>query len=106
MLRGYGRRSSHRHCARSRHGAGRALAKYDHPQHLVLRHVRNLGGSHNTSVLHNADAVGEIEHVMDVVADEEDADTVGLELFDEFADLRRFLGSERRSRLVHDGSAD
>ena len=57
------------------------------------------------AVLHDADAVGEIEDIMDVVADQEDADAVGLELLDQFADLRGFLRPERRRRLVHDQDA-
>ncbi len=36
-------------------------------------------------------AVGEVEHVVDVVADEEDADAFLLELHDQFGDLRRLL---------------
>ena len=57
------------------------------------------------AVLHHRHAVGEIEHVVDVVADEEDADAVGLELLDELADLRRLGGAERGRRLVHDEDA-
>ena len=52
-----------------------------------------------------ADPVGEIEHVVDVVADQEDADAFGLELLDQLADLRGFLRPERRRRLVHDQDA-
>ena len=39
---------------------------------------------------------------MDVVADQEDPDALGLELRHKVADLRGFRGPERRSRLVHD----
>ena len=46
---------------------------------------------------HDADAVGEVEHVVDVVADEEDADALCLELLDQLADLGR-LGRARAPR--------
>jgi hypothetical protein len=51
------------------------------------------------------DAVCEVEDVVDVVADQEDADAVLLQLFDELADLRRFLRAKRGRRLVHDQDA-
>ena len=57
------------------------------------------------AVLHHRDPVGEVEHVMDVVADEENADALRLELLDELADLRRLGRPERRGRLVHDQDA-
>ena len=66
---------------------------------LVLRRT------HDLTVLHHADAVGQIEDIVDVVADEEDADALGLELLDQFADLRGFLRPERRRRFVHDQDA-
>ena len=44
-------------------------------------------GAHDAAVLHHRHAVGEVEHVVDVVADEEDADAFGLELLDELAHL-------------------
>jgi hypothetical protein len=43
-------------------------------------------------------AVGEIEHVVDVVADEEDAEALGLESPDEVGNLRGFLRADRRKR--------
>ena len=42
---------------------------------------------------------------MDVVADQEDADAILLELLDELAHLRRLLRPERCGRLVHDQDA-
>src|SRR5690349_22545423 len=55
----------------------------DHSQHLVLGDVSRARGSHDLTVFHDADAVREIEDVVDVVADEEDADAVRLELLDQ-----------------------
>ena len=43
------------------------------------------------AVLHDADPIGQVEDVMNVVADQEDADALGLELLDQLADLRRLL---------------
>ena len=40
----------------------------------------HVGGAHELAVLHHADPVGEVEHVVDVVADEEDADALLLQL--------------------------
>src|SRR5580698_9542406 len=69
----------------------RALAEDDHAEHFVLGDVFGARGADDLAVFHDRDAVGEIEHVVNVVADEENADALGLELFDEFADLRGFL---------------
>ena len=51
------------------------------------------------------DPVGEVEDVVDVVADEEDADALGLELLDQLADLGGLGRPERGGRLVHDQDA-
>ena len=48
------------------------------------------------------DPVREIEHVVDVVADEEDPDALVLELADQVAYLGRLRGSEGCRGLVHD----
>ena len=66
---------------------------------FVLRRADDL------AVLHHSDAIGEVEHVVDIVADQEDADAVGLQLLDQLADLRRLLRPERGRRLVHDEDA-
>ena len=58
--------------------------------------------SDDAAVIHDADPVGQVEHVVDVVADQEDADAVRLQLADEVVDLRRLGRAERRRRLVHD----
>jgi len=66
--------------ARSGDGAGRALAEDDHPQHFVLGNVTDAGGADGAAVLHHCYPVGQVEHVVDIVADEEDADALGLQL--------------------------
>ena len=53
-------------------------------------------------VVHDADPVGQVEDVVDVVADEEDADALVLQLPDEVAHLGRLRRPERGGRLVHD----
>jgi hypothetical protein len=45
-------------------------------------------------------AVGEVEHLVDVVTDEEDAEALRLELLDELADLRGLGRPQRRRRLM------
>src|SRR4029079_2959937 len=80
----------------------RFLAQDDHPEDLVRRDVRLVDGVHDLAVVHDADAVREVVDVVDVVADQEDADALVLELADEVADLRGLGRPERGSRLVHD----
>ena len=58
--------------------------------------------AHDPAVVHDADPVGQVEHVVDVVADQEDADALVLELPDEVPDLGRLGRAERGGRLVHD----
>jgi hypothetical protein len=53
-------------------------------------------GAEDAAVLHHANPVGQIEHVMDIMADQEDADAVGLERPHQLADLRGLLRPERR----------
>ena len=66
------------------------------------RDVGLVDGVHDPAVVHDADPVGQVEDVVDVVADEEDADALVLELADEVADLGRLGRPEGRRRLVHD----
>ena len=59
-------------------------------------------GADELALEHHADAVGEVEHVVDVVADQEDPDPLRLQLRDEVAHLAGLGRSERRRGLVHD----
>ena len=93
------------HGARPWNRPRRALAEDDHAEHFVLGDVRHARRADDAPVLHHANPIRQIKDVVNVVADQEDADAVGLELSDEFADLRRLLRSERRRRLVHDQNA-
>ena len=61
-----------------------------------------LDGVDDPAVVHDADPVGQVEDVVDVVADQEDADALVLELADEVADLGRLGRAEGGRRLVHD----
>ena len=63
------------------------LAQDDHPEHVVGGDVVLVDRVHDPAVVHDADPVGQVEHVVDVVADQEDADALVLELPDEVADL-------------------
>ncbi len=61
--------------------------------------------AHDLAVVHDRDAVGQVEDVVDVVADEEDPDALALQLTDEVAHLRGLRRTQRRRRLVHDEDA-
>src|SRR3546814_2594714 len=50
------------------------LAEDDHAEHLVLGHLGGVARADEAAVLHHAHPVGEVEDVVQVVADEEDAD--------------------------------
>ena len=54
---------------------------------------------------HHADPVGEVEHVVDVVADEEDPDALRLQLGDELVHLPGLGRTEGCGGLVHDQDA-
>ena len=77
-------------------------AEDDHPEHVVRGDRVLFDGIHDPAVVHDADPVGEVEHVVDVVADQEDPDALVLELSDEAADLGRLGRAERCGRFVHD----
>ena len=66
-------------------------------EHLVGRDVVLVHRADEPAVVHDADPVGQVEDVVDVVADEEDADALALELPDQVADLGR-LGRARAPR--------
>ena len=57
------------------------------------------------AVVHDRDPVREVEDIVDVVADEEDADAFALQLADEVAHLRGLGRPEGRGGLVHDEDA-
>src|SRR5690348_15362213 len=81
--------ASRRRGHRSRPGnrAGRAFTEDDHAEHLVLGNIPGPGRADDLAVLHHTDAVGEVEHIVDVVADQEYADPFGFELPDQLAHL-------------------
>src|ERR1700722_15733807 len=81
---------------------GGAFAKDNHAEHLVLGHVPDAAGADDLAVLHHRHAVGEVEHVVDVVTDEEDAEALGLGLLGVFAYLCGLRRPQRRRWLIHD----
>src|ERR1700720_3122860 len=52
----------------------RTFAENDHAQDLVLGNIADTGGADQPTILHDIDAVGEVEDVMNIMADQEDAD--------------------------------
>ncbi len=78
------------------------LAHDDHPEHLVLDDVVLVNRADELALQHHGDAIGEIGHVVDVMADQEDADALGLELHDQVANLLGLGRPERGRRLIHD----
>ena len=86
----------------SRRELRRRLAEDDHPEDLVGRDVGLVDRADEPAVVHDADPVGQVEDVVDVVADEEDPDALALQLPDQVPDLRRLGRPERRGGLVHD----
>ena len=60
--------------AGARLGAGRALAENDHAQNLVLGHVLGARCADDSTIFHHREAIGEVEHVLDIMADQENAD--------------------------------
>ena len=69
----------------------RHLAQNDHAQDLVLGDVGRVYRADLLAVLHDGDAVREIEHVVQVVADQEDANPLRLELLDQLGNHGRFV---------------
>ena len=70
--------------------------------HLVLGDLVLVDGADEPAREHHADPVGQVEHVVDVVADEEDPDALRLQLGDELVHLGGLRRTERRGGLVHD----
>src|SRR5262245_16592917 len=56
------------------------LAEDDHAEHVVRRDSRLVDRPDDPPVVHHADPVGQVEHVVDVVADQEDPEAFLLEL--------------------------
>ena len=67
--------------------------------------VRCARRADHLAVLHDAETIGQIEYVMQIMADQENADAFGLKLLDKLAHLGGFLRSQRRRRLIHDQDA-
>src|SRR3984893_6254104 len=88
--------------AGTRQAPRRTFAENDHAQDLVLGDIADTGGADQPTILHYIDAVGEVEDVMDVMADEEDADAFLFQRESEIADLLGLSGAKRRRRFVHD----
>src|SRR3546814_4726834 len=78
------------------------LAEDDHAEHLILGRLGGVAGADQAAVLHHTHPVREVEDVMQVVADEEDADTLLLQMVNQLGNHGGLLRPERRGRLVHD----
>src|SRR4029077_2184571 len=86
-------------------GLGVSLRAHDPADHLVAagRLERRLGEVAAVEDRHHP--VGDIEHVVHPVADQNDADAVLLEALDEVEHLADLLDRQRGGRLVHDDDA-
>src|SRR3546814_5437597 len=69
------------------------LAEDDHAEHLILGRLGGVAGADQAAVLHHTHPVREVEDVMQVVADEEDADTLLLQMVNQRPEERR-VGQE------------
>ena len=81
--------------AGTRQGPRRTFAENDHAQDLVLGDIADTGGADQPTILHDIDAVGEVEDVMDIMTDEEDADAFLFQRESEIADLPGLGGAKR-----------
>ena len=84
---------------RRRHGAGHDR---DRVRHRVVLRVDH-GDAPAEPV--DVDAVGDLEHMRHVVADQDDRQAAPLHVEHQLEHLARFLDAERRRRLVHDDDA-
>src|SRR4029079_18221255 len=80
----------------------RQRAGDDHAEDLVGGDFALIDRADDPGIFHDGDAVRQLIDVVDIVADEEDADALLFQLLDEVAHLRRLRRTERRRRLVHD----
>ena len=90
----------------------RPLGEQPHlaPDHVGDRALRRrLGARHGRdqpAVAEHRDLVGDLEDLLQPVADEEDGDALVAEVADELEELGDLVRRERRGRLVHDQDAD
>ena len=61
---------------------------------------------YQASVAKDRDLVGDLEHLLHAMADEEDGDALPFQVADKLEQLLNLVRGERRRRLVHDQDAD
>src|SRR5690606_15262004 len=83
----------------------RHLADDDHGEDFVHGDVVLVHRAHQPALEHDADPVRQVEHVVDVVGDEDDPDPLRLEAADQVRHLLGLGRAEGRGRLVHDQDA-
>ena len=71
----------------------------DGTRHRVVGHG---SATHQRAEVHDGDPVGDLEDVVEVVRNHEDADASRRQGLDESQDLRRLGDAERRRGFVHD----
>ena len=72
----------------------------------LRRHVGARPGRNQPAVAEHRDPVGDLEHLLHPVADEDDRDTAVTQVPDDLEELRNLVRRKRRGRLVHDQDAD
>src|SRR4249920_471332 len=83
------------------HLAGQ-LAQDDHGEDLVRGDVGLVHGAHQLALEHHADPVRQVVHVVDIVADQEDAEALLAKPPDQVAHLPGLRRPQGGRRLVHD----
>src|SRR5690606_4446553 len=83
----------------------RQFADDDHGEDVVHRDVVAIDGPDHTPLEHDADPVGQVDDVVDVVADEDDSEALLFELADQMGNLLGLGGTQGGGRLVHDQDA-
>ena len=78
------------------------FAQDNHAQNLILGHIGRPAGADPTAVFHDHDTIREIENVVDVMTDQEDADALPFQLLDQVGHHRGFVRAQGGRRLVHD----
>ena len=86
----------------TRNGTRRAFAENNHAKHFILGDILHTCRADDASIFHDRHAIRQFKDVMNVMADQEDADALLFEFESQIRNLLRFLRAERRGRLVHD----
>ena len=70
-----------------------------------MGHIRGVSGTDDFAVFHHYQAVRQIKHVMQIMADQENANSFSFQLFDKLAHLRGFLWAQGCCGFIHNQDA-